>query len=83
MATLIRFKRGTLAQLNTAAGNNGLVAGEPYLVTDIGAFALATSDEDFDLYVKVGELLSGATKIEIVSSLPGSPDNNTIYIVTT
>lgn len=36
MATLLRIKRGTKAQLDTAAGANGLAAGEPYLVTDQG-----------------------------------------------
>ncbi len=36
MANTITVKRGTRAQVDTAAGANGLNAGEPYLVTDEG-----------------------------------------------
>jgi hypothetical protein len=36
MPVALRFKRGTKAQIDTAAGSSGLVAGEPYLITDQG-----------------------------------------------
>jgi len=39
----IRFKRGTRAQLDSAAGANGLAEGEPYLVTDEGRMAFGLS----------------------------------------
>ena len=50
---LIRFKRGTRAQIDAAAGANGLHAGEPYLFTDEGAVAVGTGvDEYADLALK-------------------------------
>ncbi|MDR1890138.1 MAG: discoidin domain-containing protein [Zoogloeaceae bacterium] len=41
--TRIRFKRGTLAQLDAAAAAGELAAGEPYYVTDMGAVTIGTS----------------------------------------
>ena len=52
----ILHKRGTLAQLATAAGNSELTAGEPYYITDLEMQAVATG---VDSYVFVGVLTLG------------------------
>jgi|694.fasta_scaffold100487_2 hypothetical protein len=50
MSTVIRFKRGTLAQLVAAAGAAGLREGEPYHITDLdmNAIGLSTTTYRFD-----------------------------------
>lgn len=44
---LIRLKRGTRSEIETAASADGLVAGEPYLVTDEERLAIATATDMF------------------------------------
>jgi hypothetical protein len=44
---IIRFKRGTRAQINSAADNSQLRAAEPYLVTDEGRMALGLSETSY------------------------------------
>lgn len=56
MATPLRVKRGTRAQLNTAAGANQLAAGEPYLVTDEGRLAVGTGAGAFSAMEKQTDL---------------------------
>lgn len=50
MPAVIRFKRGTLAQLVAAAGAAGLREGEPYHITDLDmtAVGLSTTTYRFD-----------------------------------
>lgn len=50
MSTVIRFKRGTLAQLVAAAAASGLREGEPYHITDLDmtAVGLSTTTYRFD-----------------------------------
>jgi hypothetical protein len=50
MSTVIRFKRGTLAQLVAAASAAGLREGEPYHITDLdmNAIGLSTTTYRFD-----------------------------------
>ena len=55
MADPIRFKRGTRAQINAAAAANGLVAGEPYLITDEARFALASANNAFQGFLRQDE----------------------------
>lgn len=47
MATPLRIKRGSRSQLTTAAAASGLVAGEPYLITDEGRLAVGTGATTF------------------------------------
>ena len=48
----IRFKRGTRAQLNTAAAASGLAQGEPYLITDESRVAVGTAASAFKAFVR-------------------------------
>ncbi len=49
MASLIKLKRGTRAQLDAAAALGQLVEGEPYLITDEGRIAVGTSPSGFNV----------------------------------
>ena len=62
MAVSIAIKRGTRAQLETAAGNGGLVTGEPYLITDEGRIAVGTGPETFVTYAKKNEVPTDAAE---------------------
>jgi hypothetical protein len=55
MADPIRVKRGTRAQLNTAAAANQLVVGEPYFISDEGRFAIGKSASSYETFVKQSE----------------------------
>jgi hypothetical protein len=55
MADPIRVKRGTRAQINAAATANQLVAGEPYLITDEGRFAVGKSTSTYETFGKQSE----------------------------
>lgn len=79
MADPIRIKRGTRSQLDAAKTGGTLAAGEPYLVTDDETAAVGTGT---GAYIDL-PAITGAKRIAVVSSLPGSPDADTIYITTT
>lgn len=82
MATPIRFKRGTRAQIETAAAANGLAAGEPYLITDEGNIAVATSASVFQTFVKVDGITSIVRLTQAAYDALSPPDANTLYVVT-
>lgn len=63
----LRFKRGTRAQLDAAAGSGLLHAGEPYLVTDEGVMALGLGPGE---YADVGSGGGGASTAAHVSYDP-------------
>lgn len=69
MAT-IQVKRGTLAQLDAAAGSSGLRAGEPYLVTDVdgGTFAVGTSTTG---YKWSGYVTTSQAAYDALTPVPG------------
>lgn len=48
----IRFKRGTRAQLNTAAAANSLAQGEPYLISDESRVAVGTAASSYKAFVR-------------------------------
>lgn len=58
MATTIKFKRGTRANLNSLATSNLLVAGEPILITDEDRIAICASDSTYEEFAKVSEVVS-------------------------
>lgn len=78
MADPLRIKRGTRSQLDAAKTGATLAAGEPYLVTDDATAAVGTGT---GAYIDL-PAITGAKRIAVVSSLPGTPDANTIYVVT-
>lgn len=51
----IRIKAGTRAQLDAAALANGLVAREPYFITDEARFAVGTATNAYQAMAKQGE----------------------------
>lgn len=52
----VKVKRGTRAQLNTAASASGLAAGEPYLITDEERLAVGTAANAFVDFAKKSEV---------------------------
>lgn len=56
MANLLKIKRGTRAQLNSAVSGNTLNLGEPYLITDEARIAVGTGSNTFADFAKVAEL---------------------------
>jgi hypothetical protein len=54
---LIRFKRGSTGQLDVAAANGELTAGEPYALSD-GTFALGLSATTYALFTPGGEAVA-------------------------
>ena len=72
---VIRFKRGTLAQLDAAAAANGLVQGEPYFVTDQNKIALGTTVSTYLLF-------SPGPKITVSDTAPSSPAINDLWMDT-
>jgi hypothetical protein len=56
MPNLLKIKRGSRAQLNSAVSSNALNLGEPYLISDEGRFAIGTGSNTFVDFAKLGEL---------------------------
>lgn len=57
----VRIKGGTRAQLDAAALANGLVAREPYFITDESRFAVGTATNAYQAMAKEGEGGGGST----------------------
>lgn len=51
----IKVLRTTRSALDTQAGASGLIEGEPYLITDEGRFAIATSASAYSTFRRMGE----------------------------
>lgn len=52
----IKVLRTTRANLNTQAAANGLIAGEPYLITDEGRIAVALTTSTYETCAKASEI---------------------------
>lgn len=61
MATPIKIKRGTRAQLDTAATNGQLLEGEPYLITDEGRLAVGLGPDSYQAFAKDVAIVDGGT----------------------
>lgn len=55
MPNLLKIKRGTRAQLNSAVSSNSLNLGEPYLITDEGRLAIGTGSNTYADFLKTSE----------------------------
>ncbi len=55
----LQFKRGTRTELDNLAQRRGLLPGEPFLITDEGRFALATSASTYNAFALDSEGGSG------------------------
>ena len=71
MANLLKIKRGTRAQLNSAVSSNALNLGEPYLITDEGRLAVGTGSNTFADFSKVSETQPINANLTSISSLGG------------
>lgn len=65
MANLLKIKRGTRAQLNSAVSANALNLGEPYLITDEGRIAVGTGSNTFVDFAKASEAVLDADLVSI------------------
>lgn len=72
----IRFKRGTAAQIASAAAANQLAVGEPYLVTDRKTVAVGLGAGSSQTLV-AGD---GLTRITVSTTPPESPGVGDIWI---
>lgn len=81
-APRIRVRRGTRSQITTAAGANGLLAGEPMLVTDEGRPAMATATNAVVSMVVSDGVHRIVTLTQAAYDALSPPDANTLYVVT-
>ncbi|MCI5078694.1 hypothetical protein [Oricola sp.] len=74
MAIALTIKRGSRAQIEAAASNGALVAGEPYLVTDEGRIAVGLSGSSYEVFAKLAEAggETGDLDYGLISGLPTS-----------
>lgn len=70
----IRIKAGTRAQLDAAALANGLVAREPYFITDEARFAVGTATNAYQAMAKQGEGGGGG------GGISDAPIDGTLYV---
>lgn len=79
MANLIKIKKGTKTQLDTAATNTQLNQGEPYLITDEGRLAVGLSNASYASFAKTSEISNGTLALEIGTA---AATNTTVTIGT-
>lgn len=72
MANLIKVKRGTLTQLNTAGTNNLLIEGEPYLITDEGRLAIGLTSATYAAFAKTSEIQPLDGDLTAIAALSGT-----------
>ena len=78
MAISFKVKRGTRAQIDSAAATGGLIAGEPYLITDENRIAVGVSASAFEPMAKHSELPVNLDYGLITGSVTGSADYGSI-----
>jgi len=83
MGQLIRFKRGTKANLDSLATNSQLLAGEPYFITDENRIAVGLTASTYEVFAKVSEAGGGGGGIEkhVQSNLSIDGNNGNYFIV--
>lgn len=72
MSNLLKIKRGTRAQLNSAIGSNSLNLGEPYLITDEGRLAIGTGSNTYSDFLKSNESATLDGDLTSISTLTGT-----------
>ena len=82
MTASIRVKRATRAQLDTAAGSDGLAQGEPYLVTDEGRPAVGLGADSVASAVVSDSVHRIVTLSQAAYDALDPPDAHTLYLVT-
>lgn len=69
---VLKVKRGTRVQIDTAATALGLVQGEPYLITDEGRFAVGLTNATYSSFVKQGEQQPLDADLTAIAALAGT-----------
>lgn len=69
---LLKFKRGTRAQINAAVGSAGLNQGEPYLITDEGRVAVGTGSTTYVDLAKYSEIQPIDADLTAIAALSGT-----------
>lgn len=81
MATQIKFKRGTRANLNTLATSGDLIAGEPIYITDEDRIAICTSDQTYETFAKESETGDSGDEVDfnVPPRIENTSGNETLY----
>jgi hypothetical protein len=61
MSSTLQLRRGTRAELDSLALVNGLLVGEPFLLTDEARIAVAITVSTYQTYAKEGEVVVTGT----------------------
>lgn len=72
MANILKIKRGTKAQIDTAGINNQLIQSEPYLITDEGRIAIGLTSATYAAFAKTTEVQPIDGDLTAIAALTGT-----------
>lgn len=72
MANILKIKRGTKTQIDTAGTNNQLIQGEPYLITDEGRVAIGLTSATYAAFAKTTEIQPIDADLTAIAALSGT-----------
>ena len=72
MSNVLKIKRGTRTQIDTAGTNNQLIQGEPYLITDEGRFAVGLTSATYSAFAKTSEVQPLDGDLTAIAGLTGT-----------
>ena len=72
MANILKIKRGTKAQIDTAGINNQLIQSEPYLITDEGRIAIGLTSATYAAFAKTTEVQPIDGDLTAIAALSGT-----------
>lgn len=72
MANILKIKRGTKTQIDTAGTNQQLIQGEPYLITDEGRMAIGLTSATYAAFAKTTEVQPLDADLTAIAGLTGT-----------
>ncbi len=72
MANILKIKRGTKTQIDTAGTNQQLIQGEPYLITDEGRMAIGLTSATYAAFAKTTEVQPLDADLTAIAALTGT-----------
>lgn len=72
MANILKIKRGTKTQIDTAGTNQQLIQGEPYLITDEGRIAIGLTSATYAAFAKTSEIQPLDADLTAIAALTGT-----------
>lgn len=72
MANILKIKRGTKTQIDTAGTNQQLIQGEPYLITDEGRIAIGLTSATYAAFAKTTEVQPLDADLTAIAGLTGT-----------